>query len=145
MAGDASTVELASSTTPKGVKSTVAVAVIARLSVTSVAAKIQEPTVVEVTVKVATPNSSVVAEAGAMTGVPGPEALASETVLPETPALVAFFKVTVIVEVANPSASTEASDATTVELARLTALAENVTPAFSATVTVSVVSVASNV
>jgi len=59
--------------------------------------------------------------------------LASVTVLPGTGALVAFLKVTVIVDVATPFAGTEAGDGTTVEVP---AFATN--PAKKLTVAVSV-------
>lgn len=111
-------------------------------TLSAVAVKTSAPAVVDWTVKVAMPEPSVVADAGAMTGVPGPEVLASVTSLPDRGLLSPFFTVTVIVEVVVPSATTEVGEADTVELAALTAAERKVTVAVCVTVTLSVVSVA---
>lgn len=111
-------------------------------TLSAVAIKTTAPAVVDLTVKVATPEPSVVADAGAITGLPGPEVLASVTVLPEIAALLESFTITVIVEVVEPSAATEVGEADTVELAALTAAERKVTVAVCVTVTLSVVSVA---
>ena len=107
-------------------------------SVVSVAVKTGAPAVVDLTVKVATPEPSVVPDTVVMVGVPGPEVLASVTVLPATAFPAPSFKVTVIVEVVTPSAVTEAGDGTTVEP---TALAPKVTVAVCVMVTLSPVAV----
>ena len=49
-------------------------------------------------------------------GVPGPEVFARLTVLPDTGLPLASFRVTVIVEMATPLATTEAGDALTVDV-----------------------------
>src|SRR5680860_1384216 len=91
------------------------------VSVVSVAVKTSAPAVVDFTVNVATPEASVIPETVVIVGVPKPDVLASVTVLPETGSLFTSFKVTVIVEVAEPSAATDASDAATVDVPILTA------------------------
>ena len=95
------------------------------LSVVSTAVKASAPAVVDFTVNVTTPEASLAPEAALIVGVPGPEVLASVTVLPETGLLLASFNVTVIVEVVAPSAVTEAGAAATVDCAAVTAPAEN--------------------
>ena len=102
-------------------------------SVTSAAANTSAPAFVEATVNEAWPFASEVPEIVLMTGVPGPDFLLKNTVLPETGPLVAFCKVTVIVDVATLFASTEVGDATTVEV-----LAFATDPAKKLTVAVSV-------
>jgi hypothetical protein len=74
-------------------------------------------------------------------GVPGPEDLASVTVLPETGLLFTSFNVTVIVEVVAPSAGTEVGEAETVEVLALTGPIK-VTVAVCVITRLSVVSVA---
>ena len=76
---------------------------------------------VQATVNVALPEALVDPETVVMVGVPAPVLpfLASVTVLPGTPLLLASFRVTVIVEVV-PSAVTEAGNAVTVEAVALT-------------------------
>ncbi len=114
--GEATTVEVPALTAPT-VKVTLAVWVMATFpSVTSVAANTSGPAVVEATVKVACPFTSEVPETVAMTGAPGPDVLAKVTVFPETGLLCTSFKVTVIVDLAEPSAKTEVGAATTVEV-----------------------------
>ena len=82
------------------------------------------PTVLELTVKVATPSPFVVwAPAGLMTGVPGPEVFARVTPSPATGAPAESLRVTVMVEVEVPSASTAAGEAATVEVPASTGLA----------------------
>ena len=71
-----------------------------------------------------------------------PPPFASVTVLPETGFDWASFKVTVIVDVVEPSAVTEAGAALTVDWAAVTGPTVNVTDAVCVTVTESVVSVA---
>src|SRR6266487_4165584 len=99
------------------------------LSVVSVAVKTSVPAVVDFTVKVATPEVLVVPDTVVIVGVPGPEVLARVTVLPETGMLLASFNVTVIVEVVEPSAVTDAGEGDTVDCAAVTAPAVNVTVA----------------
>jgi hypothetical protein len=90
------------------------------VSVVSVAVKTSAPAVVDFTVNVATPEASVIPETVVIVGVPGPDVLASVTLLPETGLLFTSFKVTVIVEVAEPSATTDVGNATTVDVPALT-------------------------
>jgi hypothetical protein len=78
------------------------------------------PTVVDVTVKVTTPEPLEGPEAGEIVSV-APRLEASVTVLPETGLLLASLSVTVIVEVVEPSAVTELGEAPTVEALALTA------------------------
>ena len=77
----------------------------------SVAVNTSAPAVVDFTVNVTTPNDELVPEAALMVGDPGPEVFASVTVLPETGLLFVSFRVTVIVEVVEPSAVTDVGDA----------------------------------
>ena len=95
----------------------------------SVAAKTSAPTVVDFTVKVTTPEALLTPEARLTVGVPGPAVFARVTVLPATGLLSASCKVTVIVEVAEPSATTEVGNATTVDWAAVTGPAVKVTVA----------------
>jgi hypothetical protein len=111
-----------------GVKVTLAVWVMVRESLVSVAVKISPPAVVDLTVNVTTPEASLGPEAALMVGVPGPEVLARLTFLLGTGLLLPSFKVTVIVEVVVPSAVTEAGEAATVDCAAVTAPGENVMP-----------------
>ena len=67
---------------------------------------------------------------------------ANETVLPATGLPLASRRVTVTVEVLDPSAATEEGEADTVDWAAVTGPAVNVTVAVCVTVTESVVSVA---
>jgi hypothetical protein len=126
--GDAVTVDCAAETAP-AVKVTVAVCVTVTESVVSVAVKISTPAVVDFTVNVTTPLNELDPEAGLMVGDPGPELFASVTVLPETGLLFASFRVTVIVEVVEPSAVTDPGNAVTVDCAAETAPAVKVTVA----------------
>ena len=93
---------------------------ITTVSVVSVAVKTSAPAVVDFTVKVTTPEALLTPEAALMVGVPGPDVLASVTVLPATGLLFRSFKVTVTAEVEVPSAGTEAGTATMVDCAALT-------------------------
>src|SRR5450830_728544 len=88
--------------------------------VVSVAVKTSAPAVIDFTVNVATPEASVIPETVVIVGVPRPDVLASVTVLPETGLLFTSFKVTVIVEAAEPSATTDVGNATTVDVTILT-------------------------
>ena len=83
------------------------------------AVKTAVPMVVDLTVKVAMPELLVVPFMVVMTGLPGPEVLASVTLLPAMGLLLASLRVTVMVEVAEPSANTALGAATTVELLAL--------------------------
>jgi hypothetical protein len=112
--GEGATVDCAAVTAP-AVNVTVAVAVMVTLSVVSVAVNTSAAAVVDLTVKVAWPEASLVPWVVVMVGVPEPEVLASVTVLPETGLLLPSFNVTVIVEVVEPSAVTEEGEAATVE------------------------------
>ena len=99
------------------VKVTLAVGVMTRLeSDVSVALKTSVPAVVDVTLKVTTPEASLGPEAALMVEEPGPEVWARLTVLPATGLSLASSRVTVIVEVVVPSAGTEVGTATTVEV-----------------------------
>ena len=100
--------------TAPAVKVTVAVWVIVIVSVESVAVKTGAPAVVDVTVKVTTPEPSDKPEAAEMVSV-APRLEARVTVLPETGLELAFFRVTVMVEVVLPSAVTEAGLLLTVD------------------------------
>ena len=99
----------------------------ATVAVVSVAVKTSAPAVIELTVNVATPETSVVPETVVIAGVP--DVLASVTLLPETGLPFASFKVTVIVEMVKPSATTDVGDATTVDVPALTEPATKVTVA----------------
>src|SRR6185295_11316939 len=90
------------------------------VSVVSVAVKTSAPAVVDLTVKVAIPEASLVPWVVVIVGVPGPDVFARVTVLPETGLLLASFKVTVIVEVVEPLAVTEVGEALTVDCAAVT-------------------------
>jgi len=118
--GEAVTVDCAAATTPAATKVTVAVWVICRESVVSVAVKTSAPVVVDFTVNVTTPEEELGPDAALMVGEPGPDVCARVTVLPETGLPYASFRVTVIVEVVEPSADTEAGEAVTVDCAALT-------------------------
>jgi len=123
------------------VKVTVAVCVTVTLSVVSVAVKEGVPVVEDFTVKVTPPELLDAPEAAETVSV----ALrldASVTVLPETGLLLASLRVTVMVEVVDPSAGTADGEGVTVDCAALTVPAVNVTVAVCVTVTLSVVSVA---
>ena len=84
------------------------------VSVVSVAVKTGAPVVVDVTVKVTTPEPSEAPEAAEIVSV-APRLEARVTVLPETGLELASLSVTVIVEVVLPSATTEAGLALTVD------------------------------
>jgi len=96
---------------------TVAVCVIVTLSVVSVAVKTSAPAVVDFTVNVTTPEASLGPDAGLIVGVPGPLVFAKVTVFPGTVFPFASFSVTVMVDVVEPSATTEVGDAVIVEVA----------------------------
>jgi len=140
--GEAATVDCAADTTPAAVKVTVAVWVICRESVVSVAAKTSAPAVVDFTVNVTTPDEELGPDAALMVGDPGPDVCARVTVLFETGLLYTSFRVTVIVEVVEPSAGTEVGEAATVDCAAVTAPAVKVTVAVWVICTESVTSVA---
>jgi len=95
----------------------------------SVAVKTSAPVVVDFTVKVTTPDEELVPDAGLMVAVPAPDVCARVTVLPETGLLYASFRVTVIVEVVEPSAGTVVGEAVTADCAAVTAPAVKVTVA----------------
>ena len=118
--GLAATVDVLALTGP-AVKFTVVVAIITReASVTSVAVNTSEAAVVDFTVKVTTPAVLEGPEAADIVGVPEPDVLARVVVFPETGLLPASSKVTVTVEVVEPSARTDAGDAFTVDVPALT-------------------------
>ena len=124
------------------VKATVAVGVSARLpSVTSVAVKTDEPLLTEVTVKVTKPLVVDAPEAAEIVSWVG-RLEVRVTVLPEMGLLKASRKVTLIVVVAAPSATTEAGEAVTSELVALTDVGAKATVAVCATTMTSVPSVA---
>ena len=112
-----------------------------RVSVVSVAVKTGAPTVVDVTVKVTTPEPSDTPDAAEMVSV-APRLEARVTVFPATGLELASFRVTVMVEVVVPSAVMEVGLATTVDWAAVGVPAANVTVAVCVIVIVSVVSVA---
>ena len=120
---------------------TVAVCVIVTLSVVSVAVKTSAPAVVDFTVNVTTPEASLGPDAALIVGVPGPLVFANVTVFPDTGFPLASFSVTVIVEVVEPSATTDVGDAVTVDWLALAGPAVNVTVAVWVMVRLSVVSV----
>ncbi|MCX6896371.1 MAG: hypothetical protein NTZ16_12915, partial [Verrucomicrobia bacterium] len=105
---------------PEVEKVTEAVWVIVVLSVESVAVKTKVAAVEDLTVKVATPETSVVPCTVVMVGVPVPEVFASVTVLPEIGLLLASFNVTVTVDFVPPFARTVVGDAATVDALALT-------------------------
>jgi len=112
--GAAVTVDCAALTAPT-VNVTVAVCVTTTLSVVSVAVKTSAPAVVDFTANVTTPATSLGPDAALMVGVPGPAVCAKLTVFPGTALPFASFSVTVIVEVVEPSATTDVGDAVTVD------------------------------
>jgi hypothetical protein len=114
--GEAATVDTDADTAP-AVNVTVAVWVTTTESVVSVAVKTSAAAVVDLTVKVACPLALVVPFTVVMVGEPAPEVLASVTVFPDTGLLFTSFRVTVIVEVVEPLATTEVGLALTVDWA----------------------------
>ena len=84
------------------------------VSVVSVAVKTGAPVVLDLTVKVTTPEPSEAPEAAEIVSV-APRLEARVTVLPETGFEFASLRVTVTVEVVLPSARTEVGLATTVD------------------------------
>jgi hypothetical protein len=140
VAGLAVTVEVVADTAP-AVKVTEAVGVIVMESVVSVAVIVAVPAVVERTVPVVWPFASVAATGCTIVSA-APREEVSVTVLPLTGLLLVSRNVTVIVDVATPSATTVVGLAVTVEVVADTAPAVNVTDAVCVTVIVSVVSVA---
>jgi len=139
--GNALSVDLLDDTAP-AVKVTLAVCVMVTESELSVAVKTSVAAVADFTVKVTTPEALEVPEAAEMVGLPEPEVLARVTVLPETGLPPASFRVTVMVEVVLPSATTEAGEALTVDSAAVTNTGEKVTLAVWVIVTESELSVA---
>jgi hypothetical protein len=135
--GLALTDEVVAETAP-AVKVTAAVWVTVIVSVVSVAVMVLVPAVVEASVPVVWPLASVAAT-GCVTV---PSVAARLTVLPLTGLLFASRKITVIVDVATPSAVTVVGLAVTVDVVADTAPTVNVTEAVWVTVIVSVVSVA---
>jgi len=121
---------------------TVAVCVIVTLSVVSVAVKTSAPAVVDFTVNVTTPEASLGPDAALIVGVPGPLVFANVTVFPDTGFPLASFSVTVIVEVVEPSATTDVGNAVTVDRPASPGVVVKFTVAVCVTVTLSVVSVA---
>ena len=114
--------------TAPAVKVTVATGVIKIESFESVAAKVGEPAVVEVTVNVTTPLELEDPEAEEIESVP-PRLELNVTVLPETGFALASLRVTVTVEVVDPLAVTDEGLAATVETVGLTAPTVKVTVA----------------
>jgi hypothetical protein len=137
LAGLAVTVEAVADTAP-AVNVTLAVCVTVIVSVVSVAVIVLAPAVLDRTVPVVCPLASVAA-AGCVTV---PSVAARLTVFPLTGLLLASRNVTVIVDVARPSAVTDAGLAVTVDVVADTAPAVNVTLVVWMSVTVSVTSVA---
>ena len=129
----------------RAVNRTVAVWDTVTVSVVSAAVNTSPPVagVLERTVKVTMPAALDGPEAAEMTGLPAPEVLASVTVLPLTGLLLTSCKVTVMVEVEVPSATTEVGDALTVDWAAVTGPV-NVTLAVCVMVMESELSVAVN-
>jgi hypothetical protein len=111
------------------------------VSVVSVAEIVLVPALVEPTLPVARPSASVGAAGCTIVSV-APREDARVTVLPLTGFPLASRSVTVIAEVATPSASTVLGLALTVDVAAETLPAPNVTVAVCVTVTPSVVSIA---
>ena len=93
---------------------------IAILSVVFVAVNVGVPAKIDLTVKLATPLAFVKTEAGEIVSFVA-RLEASVTVLPETAFELASLRVTVMVEVVEPSAVTELGLAATVETVGLTA------------------------
>ena len=111
------------------------------VSVVSVAVKTGAPAVVDLTVKVTTPEPSEAPEAAEIVSV-APRLEARVTVFPATGLELASLSVTVIVEVVLPSATTEAGLALTVDWAAVGVPAAKVTVAVCVISRVSVESVA---
>jgi hypothetical protein len=125
--------ECAASTGP-GTNVTTTVWVSVMLSSVSVAVKVAVPAAVDWVVKVTTPLAlDVVPEEKVPTPV-----LLRETFFPETGLLLASSRVTVIVEVALPSAIREVGDLVTVETVALTAAALTVIPLWIPVIAVTV-------
>jgi hypothetical protein len=95
-------------------------------SVVSVAVKVDEPEVVDLTVKVATPEAFVVPETVVTVSV-APRLELRVTVFPETTFEFTSFKVTVMVDVVVPSAVIEVGLALTVDCAAVGVPAVKVT------------------
>jgi hypothetical protein len=132
---EAETVDNAGDTVP-GLKITLAVGVIEMLSVTSIALKKIVFTLVELTVKAATPEALVV-EGEPVMDTPVAGAAVNVTDLPATPFEFASLRVTVIVEVEVPSAIEVDGEEVTVEIAGET------TPGVKVTVVVGVIEIES--
>jgi hypothetical protein len=130
--------------TPPVANVTTAVCVTVIVSVVSVAVTVLVPAVAERMVPVVCPLAFVTAAGWTMVSV-APRDDAKLTVLPLTGLLLVSRSVTVIVEVATPSAVTVVGLATTVEVVADTAPAVNVTDAVGVTTMASVVSVAVSV
>jgi hypothetical protein len=141
--GLATTVEVVAETAPMA-NVTDAVCVSVMVSVVSVAVSVLGPAVVDRTVPVVWPAASVAAAGCPMVSV-APREEANVTVLPLTGLPLASRRVTVIVEVATPSAATVPGAAVTVDTVADTAPAVNVTAAVWVTTIESVVSVAVSV
>jgi hypothetical protein len=140
VAGFAVTVDAVADTTP-AVNVTDAVWVTVIVSVTSVAVSVLVPALVDRIVPVVWPFASVGAVGWTSESVPPRDEL-SVTVLPLTGLLFASRKVTVIVDVATPSAVSVVGFTVTVDAVAETAPAVNVTAAVWVTVIPSVTSVA---
>ncbi len=130
--GAALTAEVDALTNP-AVKEIAVVWVMVSESLASTAVRVADPVVVDLTVKVATPELLVVPETVVIVSV-APREEEIVTVFPDTRLELESFKVTVIEEVLEPSAVTEAGAALTVDRAALTAPAVKLTAAVWTTV-----------
>jgi hypothetical protein len=141
--GAAVTVDVVAETAPVA-NVTAAVDVSVMVSVVSVAVSVLVPAVADRTVPVVWPTALVTAAGWTSVSV-APREDASVTVFPLTGLLFASRSVTVIVDVATPSAATVPGVAPTVDTVADTAPTVNVTAAVEVTVILSVVSVAVSV
>jgi hypothetical protein len=111
------------------------------LSVLSFAVKVASPERVDLTVKATTPEALEVVPATAVILSEAPRLEVRATVLPETGLLFMSSRVTVTVEVVEPSATSEVGERVTLEALTFTAPTVKVTAAVAVTVTESVVSI----
>jgi hypothetical protein len=119
---------VAAALTGPGLKVTVGFVLSVIESVVSVAVKVSTPVIVDFTVNVTTPSAELDPDAGLIVAAP---VCARVTVFPETGLPCASKRVTVIVDVATPSAAKEVGNAETVDCAAETGPAVNVTTALS--------------
>ena len=99
---------------------TIPVWVIATLSVVSVAVKVSASAVVHFTVNVTTPEALLAPDGALIIGEPLPVAFVRLIIFPDTGLLFVSFRVTVMVDVVDPSPTTVDGEADTVDVDALT-------------------------